>query len=107
MQILCEELLKVIRKANKDPAYIDKERKRLGLMARLPKDVAAGITPFYKVAAESELYPNNGGGPERVKGDFMFYSKSGDLTGNPDDLKVSDYWDFGPLNAALAKVGKM
>lgn len=106
VQILVEELLKVIRKTNADPTYIAKERQRLGLMARLPEQRAAGIVPFYKVAAETQLYPNNGGGAERVKGDFLFYSKSGDLTGNPNDLKVSDYWDFGPLNAALKKLGR-
>lgn len=106
VQIIVEELLKVIRKTNADPSYIDQERRRLGIMARLPKERAAGIVPFYKVAAESQLYPNNGGGADRIMGDFMFYTESGDLSGNPKDLKADDYWDLRPLNAALQKLGR-
>ncbi len=106
IQILVEELLKVIRKTNEDPNFIASERKRLGLMARLPEAAAAGIVPYYKVAAKSQMYPNNGGGADRVKSDFMFYTSSGDLKGNPNDLKVADFWDMRPLNAALKKLGR-
>lgn len=106
VQILVEELIKVIRKTNADPNYIAAERKRLNLMKRLTKDREDGIVPFYKVAAESQLYPNNGGGADRVKGDFMFYTVSGDLKGDPNKLKIEDYWDLGPLNAALKKLGR-
>jgi NitT/TauT family transport system substrate-binding protein len=106
VRIIVEELLKVIRKTNADPGYIARERKRLGLMKRLSKDREAGITPFYKVAAESQIYPNNGGGVAQAKGDFMFYTASGDLKGEPKSLKVGDYWDLRPLNAALTKLGR-
>ena len=106
IQIIVEELLKVIRKTNADPSYIAAERKRLNLMSRLTKDREDGIVPFFQVAAKSQLYPDNGGGAERVKGDFMFYTKSGDLTGDPASHKVEDYWDLRPLNAALKKLGR-
>ena len=106
VQIIVEELIKVIRKTNADPSYIATERKRLGLMKRLTKDREAGITPFYKVAAESQIYPSNGGGVAQAKGDFMFYTASGDLKGDPKSFKVGDYWDFRPLNAALKKLGR-
>ena len=106
VQIIVEELLKVIRRTNADPSYIASERKRLGLMKRLTKDREAGITPFYKVAAESQIYPSNGGGLAQAKGDFMFYTASGDLKGDPASFKVRDYWDFRPLNAALKTLGR-
>jgi len=106
VQIIVEELLKVIRRTNADPSYIASERKRLGLMKRLTKDREAGITPFYKVAAESQIYPSNGGGMAQVKGDFMFYTASGDLKGDPASFKVKDYWDLRPLNAALKTLGR-
>lgn len=106
VQIIVEELIKVIRKTNADPSYIAAERKRLGLMKRLTKDREAGIIPFYKVAAESQIYPSNGGGVPQVKGDFMFYTASGDLKGDPKSFKVEDYWDLRPLNAALKKLGR-
>lgn len=106
VQIIIEELIKVIRKTNADPSYIASERKRLGLMKRLTKDREAGITPFYKVAAQSQIYPANGGGVAQAKGDFMFYTASGDLKGDPKSFKVSDYWDLKPLEAALKKLGR-
>ncbi len=106
VQILIEELLTVIRKTNADPSFIVAERKRFNLMSRLTKEREEGIVPFYKVAAESQLYPDNGGGADRVKGDFMFYTMSGDLTGDAKNLKVDDYWDLRPLNAALNKLGR-
>ena len=106
VQIIIEELIKVIRKTNENPGYIAAERKRLGLMKRLTKNREAGITPFYKVAAESQIYPNNGGGVAQAKGDFMFYTASGDLKGDPGSFKVKDYWDLRPLNTALKKLGR-
>lgn len=106
VQIIVEELLKVIRRTNADPTYIATERRRLNLMSRLTKDREKGIVPFYKVAAESQIYPDNGGGADQVKGDLMFYTASGDLTGSASALKVSDYWDLRPLNAALKKLGR-
>lgn len=106
VQIIVEELIKVIRKTNADPGYIASERKRLGLMKRLTKAREAGITPFYTVAAQSQIYPSNGGGVTQAKGDFMFYTAAGDLKGDPASLKVKDYWDMRPLNAALKKLGR-
>lgn len=106
IQIIVEELIKVIRQTNENPSYIADERKRLGLMKRLTKEREAGIVPFYKVAAESQIYPSNGGGVAQAKGDFMFYTASGDLKGDPASFKVEDYWDLRPLNAALKKLGR-
>lgn len=105
LQIFVEELLRVVRRTNADPAYIVAERERLKLMPNLPKDQADGLLDFFKVAVDTGLYPNSGGDVAAVKTDFTFYSKSGDLTGDPKDLKVEDYWDMTLLDAAKKAVG--
>lgn len=105
LQIFVDELLKVIRKTNADPTFIVAERNRLHLMPDLPKDQAAGLLSFFKAAAETGLYPDSGGDETAVKSDFKFYAASGDLTGNPADLKVADYWDLSLVKAADKTLG--
>ncbi len=105
LQVLIEELLKVIRGTNANPEFMVAEQKRLNLMSRLPQDQRAGIRSFYEVAVGNGLYPNSGGTPEAVQADFQFYTSSGDLTGDPASLKVNDYWDFTLLDAARKAVG--
>ena len=42
-----------------------------------------------------------------VKEDFTFFTTSGSLKGNADELKVEDYWYLAPVEAAVKKLGKM
>jgi NitT/TauT family transport system substrate-binding protein len=53
----------------------------------------------------SGAFPNNGGGEAAAQDDFGFYSVAGQLEGDPATLKLEDFWDLGPLNRALAKLG--
>ena len=55
---------------------------------------------------EHGAFPNDGGGLDAALADFKFYGFAGTLKGDIDSLKVEDYWDLGPLNRALAKVGR-
>ena len=105
LQILVDELIKVINKTNADPKFIVAERERLKLLPNLPKDEADGLLDFFKVAADTGVYPSSGGDEAAVKSDFAFYTASGDLTGKPADLKVADYWDLSLVEAARTKLG--
>ncbi len=40
-----------------------------------------------------------------AKGDFAFYVDSGQLEGPAESLKVEDFWEFGPAEAAKKNLG--
>ncbi|MBF0277273.1 MAG: ABC transporter substrate-binding protein [SAR324 cluster bacterium] len=107
INVIVEEMLKTWREINKNPSWIMEQRKKYGLLKGIPKEDDDEILPYYQEAVENTAFPANGGDEESAKSDFEFYSVSGALEGDPKMLKVEDFWDFTPLNAALAKVGKM
>lgn len=100
--VLLEELIKVNRAINADPKFILEERQKLGLLKELPAKVEAEILPSFEEGVKNEIFPNDGGGERAAKSDLKFYTLSGALTG--DNLAIGDFWDFAPLNAALANV---
>jgi NitT/TauT family transport system substrate-binding protein len=51
------------------------------------------------------LFSPSGGGVEAAKADFEFYTEAGQMEGPADSLKVEEFWDLGPLNAAKQKLG--
>lgn len=104
--VFVEELLKTWRAINKDPAYVVEERKRLGLLKDLPKDLEKEVLPYYQVGVKGGMFPTDGGGIRAAKADLDFYSVAGQIKGSAADLKVDDFWDMEPLNAALKKLGK-
>ena len=104
-QILVEELLKVWRQINEDPASMVEAREQLGLLPDLPEELAAEIEPFYVQGAEKGLFPVDGGNPESIQTDFDFYSRAGQLEGKSSEFKVEDYWDLQPLQNARAALG--
>jgi NitT/TauT family transport system substrate-binding protein len=101
--VLVEELTKVNRQINANPASVLDERKKLGLLKDLPAKMEPEILPFFQDAVKSGIFPNDGGGERAAKNDLEFYSLSGALKG--ENLKVEDFWYLAPLKAALAKVG--
>lgn len=106
VDILVEELIAVWRAINGDPSYVVEQRKRLNLLPDLPADLAAEILPYYQESTQSGAFPLNGGADGAWKDDFDFYSVAGQLQGNPSSLKKEDFWDTGPLERALAKLGR-
>jgi len=100
--IFVEELLKVNREINKNPKSVVEERKKLGLLKDLPAKLEAEILPFFEEAAKGGIFPNDGGGESAAKNDLEFFQLAGALKG--ENLKAADFWNFAPLNAALAKV---
>jgi NitT/TauT family transport system substrate-binding protein len=63
------------------------------------------VNKFYAEAVENGVFEKSGGSPAAVKADFVFYTQAGQMTGNPAELKVEDFWTFGPLDRARAKIG--
>ncbi len=107
VDILVEELITVWRAANEDPGYVVSEREKYGLLADLPAELEEQVLPYYEEAKATGAFPNNGGGAAAAADDFDFYSISGQLEGDPAELKVEDFWDVGPLERALDKLGRV
>jgi len=100
--VLVEELVRVNREINKNPASMLEERKKLGLLKDLPAKLEAEILPYFKEGVENGIFPNDGGGERAAKNDLEFFHLSGALK-NPN-MKVEDFWTLAPLQAALAKL---
>lgn len=100
--VFVEELIKVSRAINANPSWVLEERKKLGLLKDLPAKMEKEILPFFKEAVKNRVFPNDGGAANAAKNDLEFYRLSGALKG--DNLRATDFWDLGPLKAALAKL---
>jgi NitT/TauT family transport system substrate-binding protein len=103
-QVLLEEILTVWRSIAKDPNFVQRERKRLGLARDLPADLEKELVPYYRQGAEEGLFTQDCGGEAAAKDDFTFYSAAGQLKGNPADLRVEDFWSLEQSRAAVSKV---
>jgi NitT/TauT family transport system substrate-binding protein len=107
VDILVEALLTTWREINANPEVVLDLRKKYNLLTDLPADLEPEIGPYYVESVESGAFPDNGGGEAAVKDDFDFYGVAGQLEGDPATLKVEDFWDFGPLNRVLDKLGRV
>jgi NitT/TauT family transport system substrate-binding protein len=103
LTVLAEELLRVARATNANPAWIVEERKRLGLLKDLPEKMEAEVLPFYQEAVQGGIFPADGGGERAATNDLEFFALAGQLKG--EGLKAADFWHLGALRAALARVG--
>jgi NitT/TauT family transport system substrate-binding protein len=103
--IIVEEFARFWQEMAKNPAVVDQERVKRGLLKDLPKELLADVTKFYTEAVENGVFDKNGGSPDAVKADFTFYTQAGQMTGNPNELKVEEFWSFGPLERARKKIG--
>jgi len=103
--IFIEELIKTWRTINKNPAWVAEQRTKYSLLKDLPKDLEKDIVPYFDQGAKSAMFPNDGGGLRAAKADLDFYSVAGQIQGSAADLKVEDFWDMKPLDAALKKLG--
>ncbi len=98
--VLVEQLLKTWQEINKNPEVVADLREKYGLLPDLPSDLEGEVVTYYKDAVANDLFPNDGGSPDGAKSDFEFYTAAGQLQGEAGDLKVDDFWDFDPLDAA-------
>jgi len=102
LAVFLEELIKVNRAINADPKSILGERRQLGLLRDLPAKLEQEILPYFDEGVQNDIFPNDGGGERAATSDLKFFRLAGALTG--DNLKVEDFWDLGPLKAALARL---
>lgn len=107
VSILVEELIKTWREINKDPASIATLREKYNVLPDIEKVEVDELVPAFTQGVEINLYPNNGGSAESVKEDFVFFTTSGSLEGDPAELKVEDYWYLAPVETAAKKLGVM
>lgn len=103
--ILVEELIKTWREINADPASIATLREKYKVLPDIEQVEVDELVPAFTQGVEINLFPNNGGSAESVEEDFVFYTTSGSLEGDPAILKVEDYWYLGPATAAVEKLG--
>ena len=92
-------LLSVYRDMAEDPTIIRRETNPDGPIGELPEEVLAELDGFYTDAVAGGLYDVNGGGEKAAKADMEWYSKAGQLEGEPWLLKVEDFWYLEPLNS--------
>src|SRR5918998_138582 len=104
VQVLLEEVLTVWRSINENPAFVEEERERLGLLKDLPAELEEQLVPYYEEGAEGGLFTQDCGGEAAARDDFEFYHAAGQLQGDPASLKVEDFWTLEPLQAAVATV---
>jgi NitT/TauT family transport system substrate-binding protein len=102
-----EEMLKTWREINADPASIAVLREKYNVLPDIEQIEVDEMVPSFTQGVEIDLYPNNGGSAEAVKEDFVFYTTAGSLEGDPETLKVEDYWYLDPVNKALETLGTM
>ena len=100
VDIFVTALVSVYRDMHKDPTMVKRETDPNGPIGQLPKEVLDGLDGFYAEAVEGGLYDPNGGGMKAAKADLEWYSKAGQLQGDPASLKPEDFWYFVPLNKA-------
>jgi NitT/TauT family transport system substrate-binding protein len=100
--VFVEELIRVNREINKNPASMLEERKKLGLLKDLPAKLEEEILPYFKEGVANGIFPNDGGGESAAKDDLEFYALSGSI--KKPNPKIEDFWHLAPLKAALAKL---
>ena len=104
-QVLLEETLNTWNSIVEDPNFVVAERDRLGLAEDLEPELEEQIVPYYEQAGQEGVFATDCGGEEAARTDFEFYALVGQVEGEPDSLKVEDFWDLGPLEGALGAGG--
>jgi NitT/TauT family transport system substrate-binding protein len=103
VSVLLEELLKVTRAMNANPAFAVEERKRLGLLKDLPEKMEAEVLPYYQEGVQGGIFPADGGAARAAANDIEFFTLAGQIKG--EGAKAEDFWNVAPLKAALTRVG--
>ncbi|MCK4868262.1 MAG: ABC transporter substrate-binding protein, partial [Alphaproteobacteria bacterium] len=83
VDIFVKALVSVYRDMHKDPTMVKRETDPNGPIGQLPKEVLDGLDGFFQEAVAGGLYDPNGGGMKAAKADLEWYSKAGQLQGDP------------------------
>ena len=103
--IIVEELLRLWREMRDNPVIVEEERAKRDLLSDQPQEILDEVVGFYTEGAEAGLFDPNGGGADAATADFDFYTEAGQMQGPASDLKVEEFWELGPLDAAKEKLG--
>lgn len=103
VDILVTALVSVWQDMEKDPTIISRETDPDGPIGQLPKELLDELDGFYTDAVAGGLYDANGGGRNAANADMDWYSKAGQLDGDPSTLNIEDFWYLAPLDAAMKK----
>ena len=103
VDIFVKALLSVYQDMANDPTIIGRETDPDGPIGQLPKEVLDTLDGFYTDAVQGGLYDPNGGGAKAAMADMEWYSKAGQLTGDPASLNIEDFWYLDPLKRALGQ----
>ena len=99
VQIFVNALHSVWSDMAEDPTIISRETDPDGPIGQLPPEILDGLDEFYTNAVAGGLYDPNGGGRKAAQADMEWYSGAGQLTGDPADLNIEDFWYLAPLDA--------
>lgn len=105
--ILVEELIRTWREINEDPSVIVSLREQYNVLPDIEQIEVDELVPAFSQGVSIDLYPNNGGSAASVEEDFVFFTTSGTLEGNAEDLVVEDYWYLDPVEAVVAEMDDM
>lgn len=97
--VFVEELLATWEEINENPQIVAEWREQYDLLPDLPAEAADDIAEFYTEAVEGGVLPLGGGTPEDVIDDLEFLAAAGQVEEPDEDVDVTLYWDFGPLEA--------
>ena len=106
VDILVESILTTWRDVQANPQTIVELRAKYNLLPDATPEMVKEIDPFFKDLSDAKALPINGGVESAAGDDLVFYSFAGEVEGNPAELDVAQFWDFGPLDRALEKLGK-
>ncbi|WP_099865611.1 ABC transporter substrate-binding protein [Pararhizobium haloflavum] len=98
--VFVEELNNTWAEINENPAVVAELREQYDLLPDLPEAAVADITAFYEEAVEGGVFPAEPATEQDVRDDLNFLAAAGQVDAPTDDFDVSQYWDFGPLEAA-------
>ena len=101
VQIFVDALLSVWQDMNADPTVVARETNPDGPIGRLPAEILGSLDDFYNDAVAGGLYDANGGGRKAAMADLEWYSKAGQLEGDPSTLVIEDFWYMAPLDMAM------
>jgi NitT/TauT family transport system substrate-binding protein len=103
--LLVEEFYKLWMEMGRNPAIIEQERARLGLLRDLPREVLADVTRFHTQGVQEGVFSRTGGNADTIRADFEFYLEGGQLQGPLESLRAEDFWEMGPLERARRRAG--
>ena len=63
----------------------------------------AEVLPYYQEGVQGGIFPATAGPSRPPTNDLEFFALAGQIKG--DGVKAEDFWYFGPLKAALGRLG--